>query len=265
MISPNVLKLNRRDLQFTGYVAVFLVATALIVLTQNYVKHAANADYSVGLSLVYNLIVFGSYALLTPIILKLTALFPLRKHWVNGLMIHLLLSVALALLHMLLCNLVLYAIDLSSSPIFPRFIKKYLTNVVHFHLLIYWAVVLVTRFYQKRESRPQVQPETAEQLEQFVIKSNGNALILTPGEVLWIEALDHYQKLHTAEGYHIIKDSMKHLEQVLPDQFKRAHRSYFVNMDYVKSKSYDKSSRASFLELQNGKRLRLGKAYSKTF
>ncbi|GAB5526008.1 MAG: hypothetical protein Roseis2KO_38800 [Roseivirga sp.] len=265
-VSPSL----SRQVKFTSLAGLVTTLIALIVLAQNYYKYAAVVeDYSVKLSLIYNLIVYGTYALATPLILKLTDSIRLREgKWYWRISAHLGISIALALVHMLFCNLFLFAIDLSSSPVFPRFIAKYLTNVIHIHLMIYWAIVLLVSFY--RDLYPAEKTDTmpdADLLQHFTITENGRTFPLAFDQVYWIEAQDHYQKLHTASGSHLIKDSMKNLEAVLPEnRFKRAHRSYFINTQHITAlvKKHE-ARKGDFLELSNGVVLRLSKAYRSYF
>lgn len=259
-----------RQVKFTSLAGLVTTLIALIVLAQNYYKYAAVVeDYSVKLSLIYNLIVYGTYALATPLILKLTDWIRLREgKWYWRIAAHLGISIALALVHMLFCNLFLFAIDLSSSPVFPRFITKYLTNVIHIHLMIYWAIVLLVSFYrdlyptEKAKDVPGV-----DLLERFTVTENGRTFYLGLQQVYWIEAQDHYQKLHTASGAHLIKDSMKNLQAVLPtDTFKRAHRSYFINTQHVTALVKKREAqKGEFLELSNGVTLKLSKAHRSNF
>lgn len=259
-----------RQVKFTSLAGLVTTLIALIVLAQNYYKYAAVVeDYSVKLSLIYNLIVYGTYALATPLILKLTDSIRLREgKWYWRISAHLGISILLALVHMLFCNLFLFAIDLSSTPIFPRFIAKYLTNVIHIHLMIYWAIVLLVSFYRDLYPAEKVSDvPDADLLEHFTITENGRTFHLAFDQVYWIEAQDHYQKLHTAAGSYLIKDSMKNLEVVLPENtFKRAHRSYFINTQHVSArvKQYE-TQKGDFLELSNGTVLKLSKAYRSHF
>lgn len=259
-----------KQVKFTSLAGLVTTLVALIVLAQNYYKYAAVVeDYSVRLSLIYNLIVYGTYALATPLILKLTDMIRLREgKWYWRFSAHLGISIALALIHMLFCNLFLFVIDLSSMPIFPRFITKYLTNVIHIHLMVYWAIVLLVTFYRDLyPGEKQIKVADNDLLSRFTIKENGRVFHLDFDAVYWIEAQDHYQKLHTISGSHLIKDSMKNLEASLPNHvFKRAHRSYFVNMRHVDALvKKPEEQKGEFLELANGTSLKLGKAYRSHF
>ena len=268
MTLRTVLRLDAQQMRFTSLLGLLLTSVAMIVLAQNYYKHAGSEAYSVGLSLAYNLIVFASFVLFVPLIVKVTDRLALREEKFSWFFKHLFISLALVLCHMLFCNLLLFAVGLSSSPIFPRFITKYLTNVVQVHLLVYWSIVVLKAFYKPASiaSRKKEKAEVAP-WSRFQVNQKGRTLFLSFDEVLWIEALDHYQKLHTADGYYLIKSSMKQLETVLPGSvFQRAHRSYFVNLEKVASLTKNKQGqRGHFIQLCNGTELRLGDAYAARF
>jgi len=271
MTFRQVIRLDAQQWRYTSFIGMLLTSVALIVLAQNYYKHAGSEAYSVGLSLVYNLIVYASFALFISLIVRISEQMSTtqlnKASWVA---LHLLISIGLVLVHMMLCNLTLYAIGLSSSPVFPRFLTKYLTNVVHVHLLVYWAVVVIKTLNRSQENATTMEAEAdikPELLTRFVVNQRGRTIYVSFDQVYWIEALDHYQKLHTADGYHLIKDSMKNLESVLPSQhFQRAHRSYIVNVDKVTSISRNTVDRkGNQVHLSNGTELKLGNAYVSRF
>ena len=55
--------------------------------------------------------------------------------------------------------------------------------------------------------------------------------------VYYIEGLKDYVKIHTDEKTVIALLSMKSLEDTLPAQFFRVHRSYIINFDHLESVS----------------------------
>lgn len=261
---------SSRPVRFTSLIGLVSTSIALIILAQNAYKYAEVEEFSVRLSLIYNLIVYSSFALFTPLVLKASDRIAGNVNTpVLKIGAHVLVSLLLALTHMLFCNLVLFAIGLSSTPIFPRFIAKYLTNVIHIHLLIYWAIVLLAAFYKDLFEKPgetEVE-EPDSKMERFMIRQNGRSFYVEFDQVLWIEAHDHYQKLHTVDGCHLIKDSMKNLEETLPkDLFKRAHRSYFVNVQQIVAYLNNPGEqRGRFVQLSNDTTLKIGQAYSRRF
>ncbi len=248
------LSLSKYETRIIVISFLFLVGLALLRSAQNYLKYAATVDYfSIPLTLLFNFIVFSSFVLFTPIIIRLTQRFPLAKHQLGNIGIHIGLSLGLVLLQMLLCNLILYVIDLSSSPIFPVFIKKYLTGFIQFHLLAYWIILLFISHKQRRETQPKY-------LERFVIKDGHFTTTVARDQVHWIEALDHYQKLHTDTGFFLYKDTMANLVKQLPDdQFMRIHRSAIVNTQHIKG--LRRADQQLLVKLENGEEVAVGKSY----
>lgn len=67
-------------------------------------------------------------------------------------------------------------------------------------------------------------------LERFAIRTAGKVRFVPVAEVDWIEAADNYVRLHTPGGRHVLRETLKHLEERLdPGQFIRVHRSAMVN------------------------------------
>ncbi len=251
-------KLDRRELRVTYLVGLFLTMIAILVMVQNYFKYAHLGAFSIGLSLVYNLIVYATYASLTPFIFRFGGKFPIDNSpiWKN-IIVHVFLSIGLGLAHMIFCNVLLYSIDLSSAIIFPRFITKYLTNVIHFHLIAYWTILLL-QAYRKTDGTSSSE-ESKEVLERLKVEKNGRIYWIELDDIIWIQAMDHYQKVHTSDGYHLIGGSMKDLEVRLPRElFKRIHRSYIINISKIESLT---NGRKVKVTLTNGLELSVGNSY----
>jgi len=72
-------------------------------------------------------------------------------------------------------------------------------------------------------------------LKRLLIKQSGKILIISIDEVEWIEAMDDYVNIRTKSDSYLLQQSMSKLEASLdPNQFIRAHRSYIVNIDFIK-------------------------------
>ncbi len=64
----------------------------------------------------------------------------------------------------------------------------------------------------------------------FTIRSERKERTITYDEVLYIESLNDYVKIHLANGESpTTKEKISNLEERLPDQFVRIHRSFLVN------------------------------------
>lgn len=72
----------------------------------------------------------------------------------------------------------------------------------------------------------------------IIVKADYKQLQIALDEILYIEGVGDYVKIHTADGTRpvITQMSMKTAEERLPaDRFVRVHRSYIVNMDRIRT------------------------------
>jgi DNA-binding LytR/AlgR family response regulator len=72
--------------------------------------------------------------------------------------------------------------------------------------------------------------------DHFFIKTDNRLLKIRFDDILFVEALQNYIAIHTAEKKHITYLTFKSLEETLPaDQFLKVHKSYIVSIDKVTS------------------------------
>ncbi|MDG1750945.1 MAG: LytTR family DNA-binding domain-containing protein, partial [Thalassotalea sp.] len=80
-------------------------------------------------------------------------------------------------------------------------------------------------------------------------------------DILWIDAAGDYMCVHTAENTHILRKTMKQLEESLdPKQFIRSHRSTIVNKNYI-NKFCSQLNGEYYLVMNNGKELKVSRSY----
>lgn len=87
----------------------------------------------------------------------------------------------------------------------------------------------------------QVSPNLIEELSlrpeeqhRIVVRTGSNIRIIPVQDVYYIEALDDYVKIFTAEEHFLKKQTMRHFEQALnPAQFVRVHRSFIVSVQQI--------------------------------
>ncbi len=61
-------------------------------------------------------------------------------------------------------------------------------------------------------------------------------IFLKVEEIDWIEADGDYVKLHVGLDHHLLRETMKNLEEQLdPSLFARTHRSLIVNLDRIEA------------------------------
>ena len=78
-------------------------------------------------------------------------------------------------------------------------------------------------------------PRNGQYLKRLVIKAGGRVTILGVRDIDWIEADGDYVKIHAGKTWHLLRETMKHLEaQFDPARFVRIHRSTIVNVERIK-------------------------------
>jgi two-component system LytT family response regulator len=76
--------------------------------------------------------------------------------------------------------------------------------------------------------------EDRDAIERFTVRSRDRIYFVDVEDVQWIESEGDYVALHDGEDAHLVRKTMKKLEeQLASDQFLRVHRSYIVNADYI--------------------------------
>ena len=96
------------------------------------------------------------------------------------------------------------------------------------------------------------------------LKNNGKWEFHAFEDVFSIEAFDYYVKVITGEKTILQRIPLKSVQNVLPKQFFRIHRSAIVNLDQMqrviplKNKEFE-------IVLKNGKRMKVSRGYGKDF
>ena len=82
---------------------------------------------------------------------------------------------------------------------------------------------------------PQSAPRNGQYLKRLAIKAGGRVTILGVKDIDWIEAEGDCVKIHAGRAWHLLRETMKHLErQFDPARFVRIHRSTIVNVERIK-------------------------------
>ncbi|WP_448549339.1 LytR/AlgR family response regulator transcription factor [Thalassotalea fusca] len=93
------------------------------------------------------------------------------------------------------------------------------------------------------------------------IKDAGEVSRVPVKDILWIDAAGDYMCVHTEEHTHILRKTMKQLEEMLdPKQFVRSHRSTIVNKQYI-DKFCSQLNGEYYLVMSNGKELKVSRSY----
>ena len=91
---------------------------------------------------------------------------------------------------------------------------------------------------------------------------DGSELTRVPvKEIIWIDAAGDYMCVHTQEKTHILRKTMKQLEESLDGRhFVRSHRSTIVNRHYI-DKFCSQLNGEYYLVMSNGKELKVSRSY----
>ncbi|HYL03967.1 MAG TPA: LytTR family DNA-binding domain-containing protein [Steroidobacteraceae bacterium] len=97
--------------------------------------------------------------------------------------------------------------------------------------------------------------------EVLPIRQGRETLRVPVGSIQWIDAAGDYMCIHAAGETHILRGTMKELEELLdPRLFQRVHRSTIVNLRLVKSLRAHMNGEY-FLTLEGGHELKLSRTY----
>jgi two-component system LytT family response regulator len=94
---------------------------------------------------------------------------------------------------------------------------------------------LLEAFDRIRVDSEHEEEENGGPLNRIVVKDNGRLFFVKSKDILWIEAAGNYARAHVGGTSHLIRTSLKELQEKLPDgQFARIHRGIIVNLEYVR-------------------------------
>jgi two-component system LytT family response regulator len=70
--------------------------------------------------------------------------------------------------------------------------------------------------------------------DRITIRADGHVHFLRPGDIVWVQADGDYVTVHTRERSHLIRATMKAMEEQLAGRgFQRIHRSSIVNLNEI--------------------------------
>lgn len=67
------------------------------------------------------------------------------------------------------------------------------------------------------------------------VKADGKQIKINFSDLIYIEGLKDYIRIHTKTEKLLVLETMKSFEEKLPNHFKRIHRSYIINLDFLTS------------------------------
>lgn len=106
------------------------------------------------------------------------------------------------------------------------------------------------------ERKPSTEIEEAKETDEFIyLKSDRKSMRILLKDILYIESLDDYVKVHFQDRFIITRENISSLEQILPKaKFVRVHRSFIVSISKVEGMT------AEYLEIGK-KQIPFGRAF----
>ena len=97
--------------------------------------------------------------------------------------------------------------------------------------------------------------------ERIFVEQGSKLISIAIADILWIEAIGDYTKLHTHSFHYISNKGISEMEQKLdPSKFQRIHRSAMINLSAIRE-VYKEASGPQVV-LQNGKILKVSRSYA---
>jgi two-component system LytT family response regulator len=95
----------------------------------------------------------------------------------------------------------------------------------------------------------------------IVFKSRGRILFLPVADIRWVGAEENYVRLCTGAETHLLRETISHLEARLdPQAFLRVHRSFIVNLNYVKEVRAEQDGE-SVVMMTDGQKIAMSRGY----
>lgn len=82
--------------------------------------------------------------------------------------------------------------------------------------------------------------EEVKELNHFYVKSSGQQHRINFDDILYVESIKDYVNIKTEAQEYIVLDTLKSLENQLPENFSRVHKSFILNVNAIKSLSSKK-------------------------
>lgn len=114
-----------------------------------------------------------------------------------------------------------------------------LAGILYFIVLFKSFLLLLKHYFVDQQAISELE-EKQSQIDRgyFTIRSNRQSSRVSFDELLYIESLADYIQIHRSGGGPITsKEKISHLEDILPDQFIRVHRSFIINKAKISSYS----------------------------
>lgn len=218
------------------------------MLIQNYIRYGHHASYSPGPAMTLLMIGFFLILLFLPFYLAIVS-FIKTQHYRNYWLLIAGLSIFTILLFFTFSSALVHVFGFYDTFWGEKYARYYFGRLVFFHILLLGGISAYV-FY-KKEVR----------IARLISGTIGRKKVTLQANLAkWIEADDHYLKIHFKEGTMITRATLEQMAKDLQPDFIRIHRKYLVNKSQVIGK--EKEKREEYLILSTGERLKVGRSFS---
>lgn len=153
----------------------------------------------------------------------------------------------------------IYLVNLNYANLSPNAAEIYLLAFTLYLLVFLGSFILMMhQIIENRQVIQQLLDEKEKMKKSFLeIMSNRKMIQIPYNDIVYIESLSDYIKVTTVNDEIISKEKISRLCERLPDMFLRIHRSFIINTERIKERSYDEV-------LVDNTRLNIGRSYRKT-
>ncbi len=112
-----------------------------------------------------------------------------------------------------------------------------LAVILYFIVLFKSFILLIKHYFMDQRAIRSLEEEQSRIREgTLTVRSNRRTSRIPYDNLLYIESLSDYVKIHQVEGPEVLsKEKISHIEQELPEGFIRIHRSFIVNRSKITS------------------------------
>ena len=213
--------------------AVLLITVAALEFGQDYISAVLNGNqFQVSESLSYKLF----WVFFIPFSMLLVYGLQKAKHRFaesGYFAVNTVLVAFITVGHLLLFSIVLFGISnlIHENPwTLASLLYEKLSTRLYIALVIYLMLSVAYFWIQSRKVDNQQSP-----MKTIRVKNGTSSVIIDVDEITWINSDGAYLDIHTNRKKHVILDSLKNINERLPENFKRIHRSTIVNIDCVKA------------------------------
>lgn len=115
----------------------------------------------------------------------------------------------------------------------------------------------INRYFEVSTQQVETQPQPSETNDFIFVRSDRRMLKITFKDIIYIESLSDYLKIHLKDQSIITRETISAIEAKLPQKdFLRIHRSYIVNLTNIESFTNEEM-------IVNGKALTISRSYKK--